>query len=44
VDIVDVALVVAAGCLLSECGAGEEVEDGAAIEVGLGKELLGSAL
>jgi hypothetical protein len=43
VDIADVAPVVAAGRLLIECGAGEEAEDGAALEVGLGKELLGAA-
>jgi hypothetical protein len=44
VDVVDVALVVVAGRLLSEHGAGEEAEHGAALEVGLGKELLGVAL
>jgi hypothetical protein len=43
-DVTDVALVVAVGCLLSERGAGEEAKDGAALEVGLGKELLGAAL
>jgi hypothetical protein len=37
VDVADVAPVVVAGCLLSERGAGEEDENGAALEVGLGK-------
>jgi hypothetical protein len=36
-DVADVAPVVAAGRLLSEHGAGEEAEDGAVLEVGLGK-------
>jgi hypothetical protein len=44
VDVADVAHVVAAGCLLSKRGAGEEAEDGAALEVELGKGLLGAAL
>jgi hypothetical protein len=44
VDVADVAPMVAAGRLLLERGAGEEAKDGAALEVGLGKELLGAAL
>jgi hypothetical protein len=44
VDVADVAPVVVAGHLLSKRGAGEEAEDGAALEVELGKELLGAAL
>jgi hypothetical protein len=43
-DVAHVAPMVAAGRLLSERGAGEEAEDGATLEVGLGKELLGVAL
>jgi hypothetical protein len=43
-DVVDVAPMVVAGRLLSEHGTGEEAEDGAALEVELGKELLGAAL
>jgi hypothetical protein len=44
VDVADVASMVAIGRLLSEHGAGEEAEDDAALEVELGKELLGAAL
>jgi hypothetical protein len=44
VDVADVAPMVAAGRLLSERGAGEEAEDGAALEVELSKELFGATL
>jgi hypothetical protein len=40
----DVAPVLAAGRLLSERGVGDDAEDGAALEVGLGEEFLGAAL
>jgi hypothetical protein len=44
VDVADVAPMVAAGHLLSKRGVGKKAEDGAALEVGLGKQLLGAAL